>query len=88
MLNIQTAQPIDYMVENFTEGENGVRNLKRCLEIIHTKLNLYRLMNPESKLFEKEMSLKVEFPFTVTKEIVSKLIKRDQMSNLLKTLYI
>jgi len=81
-------ETIDYMVENFTEGENGVRNLKRCLEIIHTKLNLYRLMKPESKLFEKEMSLKVEFPFTVTKEIVSKLIKRDQMSNLLKTLYI
>ena len=40
------------------------------------------------KLFEKEMSLKVEFPFTVTNDIVSKLIKRDQMSNLLKTMYI
>ena len=82
------SETIDYIVENFTEGENGVRNLKRCLEIIHTKLNLYRLMKPESKLFEKEMSLKVEFPFTVTNDIVSKLIKRDQMSNLLKTMYI
>ena len=45
-------------------------------------------MKPESKIFEKEMSLKVEFPFTVTNDIVSKLIKRDQMSNLLKTMYI
>jgi ATP-dependent Lon protease len=81
-------ETIDYIVENFTEDENGVRNLKRCLEIIHTKLNLYRLMKPESKIFEKEMSLKVEFPFKVTTDIVSKLIKRNQMSNLLKSMYI
>ena len=57
--------------------EDGVRNLKRCLEIIYTKLNLYRLMKPGTNLFEGEMSLKVEFPFTVTKDIVEKLIKRE-----------
>jgi ATP-dependent Lon protease len=57
--------------------EDGVRNLKRCLEIIYTKLNLYRLMKPGTNLFEGEMSLKVEFPFTVTKDIVEKLIKHE-----------
>ena len=80
---------IEYIIENYTEDEKGVRNLKRCLEIIYTKLNLYRLMKPDSKLFEKEMTLKVEFPYKVTDDIVSKLIKRDnQMSNLLKSLYV
>ena len=34
-------------------------------------------MNPGSNLFEGEMSLKVEFPYKVTKEIVDKLIKKD-----------
>ena len=34
---------INYIVENYTQKEKGVRNLKRCLEIIYTKLNLYRL---------------------------------------------
>ena len=34
-------------------------------------------MRPGSNLFEGEMSLTVEFPFHVTKEIVDKLIKRD-----------
>jgi len=69
---------IHYIIENHCNKEDGVRNLKRCLEIIYTKLNLYRLMKPGSNLFEEDMSLKVEFPFTVTKDIVDKLIKLDK----------
>jgi 16S rRNA A1518/A1519 N6-dimethyltransferase RsmA/KsgA/DIM1 with predicted DNA glycosylase/AP lyase activity len=75
-------------VENYTEGEKGVRNLKRSLEIIYTKLNLYRLMKPDSKLFEQEMTLKVEFPYTVTSDIVKKLIKKDEKSNTVYGLYV
>lgn len=70
-------ETISHICSNFTEGEKGVRNLKRCLEIIYTKLNLYRLMKPDSNLFDKEKSIKVEFPFTVTSEIVEKLIKKN-----------
>jgi len=68
---------LGYINETHCQKEDGVRNMKRCLEIIHTKLNLYRLMKPGSNLFEGEMSLKVEFPFKVTKDIVDKLIKRE-----------
>ena len=68
---------LGYINEIYCQREDGVRNMKRCLEIIHTKLNLYRLMKQDSNLFEGEMSLKVEFPFTVTKEIVGKLIKKE-----------
>ena len=74
-------ETIQYIIEHFCNKEEGVRNLKRCLEIVHTKLNLYRLMKSETNLFEEEMSLKVEFPFTVTKDIIEKLIKLDK-SNL------
>ena len=73
-------ESIHHMIDKYCEKEDGVRNLKRCLEIIHTKLNLYRLMKPGSNLFEKEMSLKVEFPFNVTPEIVDKLIKKNDKS--------
>jgi ATP-dependent Lon protease len=66
-----------YIIDNFCNKEDGVRNLKRCLEIIYTKLNLYRLMRPGSNLFEEDMALKVEFPFKVTKDIVDKLIKTN-----------
>jgi ATP-dependent Lon protease len=66
-----------HIIDTHCNKEDGVRNLKRCLEIIYTKLNLYRLMKPDSNLFEDEMSLKVEFPYNVTKTIVDKLIKRE-----------
>jgi ATP-dependent Lon protease len=72
---------ISHIIDSHCNKEDGVRNLKRCLEIIYTKLNLYRLMKPGSNLFENEMSIKVEFPFKVTKEIVDKLIKKEQENN-------
>ncbi len=82
-------QTLSYIIENYCNKEDGVRNLKRCLEIIYTKLNLYRLMRPGSNLFENEMSLKVEFPFNVTKDIVDKLIKKtDDLNPSLYHLYV
>jgi ATP-dependent Lon protease len=83
-------QTLHYMIDNHCNKEDGVRNLKRCLEIIYTKLNLYRLMRPGSNLFEEDMSLKVEFPFTVTKDIVDKLIKKsdNEMNPSLYHLYL
>ena len=67
---------IEHIVENYTEKEEGVRNLKRCLEVVYRKLNLYRLIKPDTPLFEKDMSLKVSFPFAVTNEVVDKLVKQ------------
>jgi len=75
-----SEEVLHHIIDKHCEKEEGVRNLKRCLEIIHTKLNLYRLMKPGSNLFKGTMSLKVEFPYTVTKEIVDTLIgsKKDE----------
>ena len=79
---------VKYIVEEHTEKEDGVRNLKRCLEIIHTKLNLYRLMRPGTNLFEKDMSLEVKFPMTVTKEVVDKLIKQEKKTGSWQNMYL
>ena len=79
---ILPEESIHYIIENHCNKEDGVRSLKRCLEIIHTKLNLYRLMKPGSNLFEEDMSMKVEFPFTITKDIVDKLIKKERDDNM------
>ena len=79
---------IDHIVENYTNAEKGIRTLKRCIETIYTKLNLYRLMKPDTKLFENEATLDVKFPYTVTKDIVDKLIKSEYKQNLsLKMMY-
>jgi hypothetical protein len=74
-------ETIKYLIANHTDEEQGVRNLKRCLEIIYTKLNLYRLMKPGSNLFKKEMSLDIKFPMTITVDIVDKLIKKNENEN-------
>jgi len=76
-------ETIQYIVGNkaLTNEEAGVRNLKRCLEIVYTKINLYRLMKPGSKLFGKEMELEVTFPFTVTKQAVDSFIKNEEKQN-------
>jgi len=68
---------MNYIITNYTEKEDGVRTLKRCLEIIYTKLNLYRLMKPDTNLFENEMSIKVQFPMVVTPQVVDTLIKKN-----------
>jgi ATP-dependent Lon protease len=82
-------ETVHYLIEMFCNKEDGIRNLKRCLEIIYTKLNLYRLMRADSNLFEEDMALKVEFPFKVTKDIVDKLIKTNKENiSALHSLYV
>jgi ATP-dependent Lon protease len=73
---------LHYIIENYCDKEDGVRNQKRCLEIIYTKLNLYRLMRPGTNLFEQDMSIQVTFPFQVTKQVVDKLIKTTKDENM------
>ena len=74
---------IQYIVSNssLTMEESGVRNLKRCLEIIYTKLNLFRLVKTGTNIFGKTIDFTVSFPFTVTKKHVDVFIKNDENQN-------
>jgi ATP-dependent Lon protease len=76
---------LEYIITHplLTKGEEGVRNLKRCLEVIFTKLNLFRLMKPEDNFFLGDMDLEttVSFPFVVEKKHVDILIKNDRNQN-------
>jgi ATP-dependent Lon protease len=70
---------LSHIISNQAKGEEGVRNLKRTLEIIHTKLNLYRLVKPEATgIFEKDMGLHVTFPYTLTRKDVDTLVKVEE----------
>jgi ATP-dependent Lon protease len=74
-------ETIQYIINSMTKNEDGVRNLKRSLEIIHTKLNLFRLVKPENNMFSKQIEIEVVFPFTVTKKHAELLIKSDVNQN-------
>ena len=82
---------IQYIIsaKHLTHEEMGVRNMKRCLEIIHTKLNLFRLMKPDTNIFAKDMGIEVTFPFTVLRKHVDLLIKNEEkQSQSLLSMYI
>jgi ATP-dependent Lon protease len=82
-------ESLHYIINNVVEKEDGVRNLKRAIEIIFTKLNLCRLVKPNTKMFEDQVALNMVFPLIITKELVDKLIKLDKSVNMsLQSLYI
>lgn len=79
---VLSDEVIGYVIEKFGGTEAGVRNLKRYLEIIHTKLNLCRLMKPGTKMFDNNTVIQLSYPFNVTPDIINKLItQKDQNNN-------
>ena len=62
---------LKYLIER-TREEQGVRNLKRNLETIYSKLNLFRILK-ETTLF-KDM-IEVVLPFEITENVIETLIK-------------
>ena len=72
---------VKHIVEKYTKEEKGVRNLKRCLEIIYSKLNLYTMMKPGTTLFGEKTIEDIKFPFEVTEEVVEKVIQKGGEKN-------
>ena len=83
---------LEYIINEFTEKEDGVRNLKRCLEIVYKKLNLYRLMKPNINLFENSDGLKIKtrisFPCILTKQMIDDLINKETSKDIPYGMYI
>ena len=69
---------LEYIIEKYTGKEEGVRNLKRCLETIISKINIYYLSyNSENKdTIHLTFQLKdFTLPITITRDIVDNLLK-------------
>ena len=69
------------MIETYTGKEEGVRNLKRCLETIISKINIYYLSDKknESNIEEDKipMTFKIKdfkLPLNITNEIIHDLL--------------
>lgn len=82
-----TDDSIVNIIENYTDSEVGVRNLKRCLESIILKLNTLRLThkNPlitssPSKQFIPYYLNDYKLPMVITNEIVEKLLKGTSLN--------
>ena len=80
-----------YCVKQYNMEEFGVRNLKRYLEVIYSKINLYRLVKPGTIMCGADnVSFEITFPFTMTKTIVDtfiKNLKKDIRSEAVMSMY-
>jgi ATP-dependent Lon protease len=81
---IFTDNILEFIINNYTNNEYGVRNLKRCLEIIYTKLNLSRLIRSDINIFDKNSKIceKIQFPVELNEEIVDKLIIKNNVDSI------
>mgnify|MGYP003344604642 CR=1 FL=1 len=67
---IFTNEIIKEIILNYTHKEEGVRNLKRCIESIVSKINIYQLTyNPNEEMNDLSFKIKdFQYPFTITEE--------------------
>jgi len=77
---------IENIIENYTKEEKGVRNLKRNIEIILSKLNLYKYLSPNTMIFDNKI-LDITFPFIITSEIINQLLPKKIISNTFLHMY-
>jgi flagellar biosynthesis GTPase FlhF len=65
---------IQHIIEHYTGGEQGVRELKRCIQTVVSKINLLRFFNNS-----KQVPFAIEgfgLPFTVKKSHIELFLKR------------
>ena len=71
---IFTDEIITHIVDKYTESEEGVRNLKRCLENIVSILNIYNLTDNEDMIMESKIK-DFKLPIQLNNEHISALLK-------------
>jgi len=72
---------LESIINKYTAEEKGVRNLKRCLEIIYTKINLLRLIKPESGSISSQLDIKLEFPMNISVKLLDKFLTKLEVPN-------
>ena len=71
-----TDEILTEIVKQYTGGEEGVRNLKRCIENIISTLNIYHLTKSDTKEDIVDMKIKdFKLPITLTKDHINALLK-------------
>ena len=87
---IFSDEAILYIIDKHTGKEEGVRNLKRCLETIISKVNIYYLSNQKEENTEENKEEKItmtfkikdfQLPLHITPEIIEELIPKVKGDN-------
>jgi ATP-dependent Lon protease len=75
-----TDDVLGHTIDKYTSGEEGVRNLKRCLESMISKINMYDILyNSDTKKTEVPLPFELEdfkLPYKVKNEDIDTLLKQ------------
>lgn len=82
-----TDESITYIIEKFTESEEGVRNLKRCLENIVSIINIYNLTDNEDMIMESKIK-DFKLPIQLNNEHIDSLLKKNNTDVPPPTMYL
>jgi len=77
---------ITHIIEHYTGEEQGVRELKRCIQTVISKLNLLRFYNDPAKV---PFAIKgFGLPFTMKREHIELFLKRKEVNESLSQMYV
>jgi ATP-dependent Lon protease len=80
---IFTEDIIKFIIDNYTNNEKGVRNLKRCFETIISKVNMYDMLynkDDDSTDIKLPYTLKeFQIPYKIKEEDLDILLKKDEL---------
>ena len=72
---------LEYVIDNFTNKEEGVRNLKRCIESIISKINIYYLTGDSNNI---DLNFKIKdfkLPYIINREDIENFLKKNNTSD-------
>jgi len=75
---ILNIDEIKYIINKYTNNEEGVRNIKRKMEDLLLKINLLKLMNSNTNIHMLDISYNIDnlvFPLHITTKIIDNLLK-------------
>jgi ATP-dependent Lon protease len=76
---------LNYIIDNYTDKEEGVRNLNRCIYDIYSKLNLYNIILREK---DENNLLLNKFKKNKNYELIKKDILENKLSNTIIDLFL
>ena len=89
---IFTNEILTYIIENYTGREQGVRNLKRCLETVISKVNMYELLyNENDKTCEIDLPYKLKNysnPYHVNRDDLTELLDKKKTDSRPEHMYL
>ena len=84
---VLTDEVLQHIIGKHTHGEQGVRNLQRCLAAIYTKLNLFRMVSVPGDFIKTAGINAIKVPITPTIKEVDALLGKKQVQETWKLMY-